>query len=183
MIKFEDSEIRQVLPECIRNTPEAVSISYAIKNAIQHIIRHSRQISVYAAIDELPEKILDLIALEMRSQYYDEGLEIKKKREIIKNTLTWYQHAGTPSAVQELVEVVFGEGEVLEWFQYGGEPFHFKIISNADLVPGANVLFDNMIKKVKNTRSVLESIGISRISEAELYAGICHTSYSKCVIE
>ena len=130
----------------------------------------------------MPEKILDLLAIEMRTQYYDEELEVEKKRVIIKNTLTWYQYAGTPSAVEELVKVVFGEGEVLEWFQYGGEPFHFKIVTNADLMPGANVLFDNMIKKVKNTRSVLESIRISRENTQEIFAGLNFIHVNRSVV-
>ena len=41
---------------------------------------------IYVAIEKLNEDVLDLLALEMRSQYYSDAMDIQKKREIIKNT-------------------------------------------------------------------------------------------------
>lgn len=174
MIKFEDSEILQVLPECIKRDSKVISVSYAIRNAMNRLIMYSHCASVYATIDELPEKILDLLAVEMRSQYYDENMPMAIKRDIIKKTLLWYRHAGTPSAVQELIETVFGVGEVHEWFEYGGKPYRFKVITNANSSYESIDEFEKIIKKVKNTRSHLEKVEFVREQETPIYMGIAN---------
>lgn len=58
-------------------------------------------------MDDLDEDILDYFTVEMRSMYYEQNLEIERKREIVKNTLKWYTYAGVPATVAEMVGVVF----------------------------------------------------------------------------
>ena len=41
-------------------------------------------------------------------------MELEVKRGLVRNTLIWYMTSGTPAAVEELVAIVFGEGEVAE---------------------------------------------------------------------
>lgn len=172
MTNFEDSEIAQILPSNLKYDNNVQAISYAIKNALNKAIHYSKLISVYATIDNLPEQILDLIAVESRTQYYDENFKIETKREILKNTLIWYYKAGTSSAVEELVAIVFGEGEVKEWFEYDGDPYYFKIKTNATSTPDIDAFFSEMIHRVKNTRSHLEAIEIHREVEQPYYAGV-----------
>ena len=64
----------------------------------------------------------------------------------------------TRAAVEELITSVFGEGRVEEWFDYGGEPFYFKVYTNATFTEDMISKFDNMLEKVKNTRSKLETV-------------------------
>ena len=40
-----------------------------------------------AVIDELPERILDVLAVELRTPYYQESMNLETKRNIIKRTL------------------------------------------------------------------------------------------------
>lgn len=179
MIKFEDSEITQILPGALKSLPEVKAISYAIKNAMGKLIAFSHLASVYTAIDELPEAILDLLATELRSQYYEKDMSLEVKRDILKKTLLWYYHAGTPSAVSELVESVFGEGEVLEWFDYDGKPYRFKIKTNAMMTPNMSEEFSAIIRKVKNTRSHLEAIEIERRIDQTINSGVGQTCIYK----
>ncbi len=172
VIKFEDSEIAQILPNCLKIKPDVKAISYAIKNAVGKVIAYSKLICVYSAIDTIPEKILDLLAVELRSQYYDDSLNVTKKRKIIKNTLLWYKTAGTPSAVQELIETVFEVGEVQEWFEYGGNPYRFKVVTNVGPEYESIIEFEKILKKVKNIRSHLDSVEFVRRQEVEIYIGI-----------
>lgn len=173
MIKYTESEMLQVMPEPLKYKAEVVALSYAIKRAIGKMIGYAERASVYAAIDKLPEDILDLLAVELRAQYYDDDMDISIKREIVKKTMLWYHRAGTPSAVEELISDVFGEGEISEWFEYGGEPYHFKIKTDAILSASDMEYFEKIIRNVKNVRSHLEEIQLSREHEGQAYAG-CH---------
>lgn len=184
MIKYTESEMLQVMPEPLKYKAEVVALSYAIKRAIGKMVGYAERASVYAAIDKLPEDILDLLAVELRAQYYDEDMDISIKREIVKKTMLWYHRAGTPSAVEELISAVFGEGEISEWFEYGGEPYHFKIKTDAVLSASDMEYFEKIIRNVKNVSSHLEEIQLSREHEGQAYAG-CHiiSNGRGCVVE
>lgn len=182
MIKYKDSEIIQILPESLRHKEEVKAISYAINRAIQKLIAYSERVCVYAAIDELPEKILDVLAVELRTQYYEPDMTLETKRSIVKKTLLWYHHAGTPSAVREMIEAVFGIGEIEEWFEYGGKPYFFKIITDTALTEDIMERFAKIIGKVKNTRSHLEAIELIRSHWGDMYVACAAVPQGKSVI-
>lgn len=158
MISLYDSKITDILPQSLKDLPEVKAISYAVANVNKKILNYAKQIALYAVVDDLSENILDLIAIEFRTQYYDENFDIEVKRNLIKNTLNWYIRLGTPYAVEELVKTIFGEGEVEEWFDYGGEPYRFRVTTNALFDPAGIENFFNMISAVKNTRSHLDGL-------------------------
>lgn len=155
MIKLCDAEIKDLLPGNLKSN-EVIAFSYALKKACGYVLDRVDRIELYTNIDKLPENILDYLALELRTQYYDEKLDITIKRELIKNTLPWYMKAGTAAAVRELLTTVIGSGSVEEWFDYGGNPFMFKITTNEQLTSENMEKFAAIIDNVKNARSQLE---------------------------
>lgn len=187
MINFLESNVVDILPEGIKKEPMVMALGYAINKQIVKIIDQSKLISIYGTIDELPDKILDLLAIEMRSQYYNSNLPIATKRDILKKTMVWHYHAGTLSAVQELVEFVWGHNiKIKEWFEFKGDPYTFQI----ELFDLDNIMDDQMmadfieaLRKVKNTRSWLKTIIFHRKVIQKLFSGAVATpQYSKQVI-
>lgn len=170
MVNYKDSEIVQILPENIKNFPEVIALSYAISKAIKKLVDCTENISVYAAVDELPEKMLNLLAVELRAQYYDEKLSIEQKRTIVKSALLWHEHAGTPYAVEEMIKAVFGTGEVKEWFEYGGKPYYFRVETDTTITEESTRNFQNIMRRVKNTRSHMEAISVTRRSDENVYS-------------
>ena len=165
MIKLYDSNITDILPEKLSKNANVIALGYAIKIAMQRLIEYCRSTSVYAVIDSAPENVLDLLALDLDTQYYNDSLDIGTKRNLVKNALIWHATAGTPSAVDELVAVVFGTGKVSEWFEYGDEPYYFKIATDASLTEELSGRLELMISRAKNTRSHLRGIEIARKAE------------------
>lgn len=155
MIKLYDAEITDLLPDNLKSN-EVIAFSYAFKRACRYVLDRVERIELYTNIDKLPENILDYLALELRTQYYDEKLDITVKRELIKNTLPWYMKAGTAAAVSELLTTVIGSGSVQEWFEYGGKPYMFKITTKEQLTRENMEKFAAMIDNVKNARSKLD---------------------------
>ena len=174
MIKLQDSQISHILPEYLSERANVQALSYALYRAAERLIDYCGNISVFASIDTAPDFVLDILAMELNTLYYDDSLPIQAKRSLIKNTLVWYMSAGTPAAVEELVAAVFGEGEVKEWFEYGGKPYYFKIVTNADMQVSGIEYFNSMISKVKNVRSHLENLEFYRMLQQDLYScGLC----------
>ena len=186
MISFYNSSIEAVLPAYLAGIPEVQAISYAITKQVQNICRRIEKEKVYIGIDELSEEVLDLLALEMRSQYYSDAMDIRKKREIIKNTMKWYMKAGTTSAVREMVNVVFGGGRVIEWFDFAeGEkiPGTFEIETEAGLTTDILSEVSEKIKNVKNTRSHIRRVKILRRNIDTVRIGSGIFIYSKTCIK
>lgn len=183
MIKLEDSQIANILPGALKEMPEVQAISYAINKAIRKLNQYAKTTSVYAIIDDLPENILDLLAAELRTQYYDESVDIETKRQIVKNTLNWYHKAGTPAAVRELIKSILGNGEIIEWFEYGGEPYRFKIATNSVMEEDAIKKMEKLIGKVKNVRSHLEAIELIRMAETKTYIAAATVVHGRSVIK
>ncbi len=162
MISYYDGQLTDIMPGNITKKPEVKALSYALQQACRLLYRYSRRLYIYSNLDEQPEDVIDLLASELRTQYYRSTLDLDTKRRLVKNTLIWYMSAGTPHAVEELVIDVFGEGKVSEWFEYGGNPYCFKIITDTVLTEGMMGTFSVMISRVKNTRSHLDGIEIQR---------------------
>ena len=134
MIDLYNGELFDLLPSSFKSE-ETEALSYALKQVTQYIIDKAKATRTQSVIDELPEPILDLLATELRALYYSQDMPIEQKRSIIKQTLAWHFLAGTPSAVEELLSNVIGDGcELEEWFDYGGDPGYFRVcvdISNS----------------------------------------------------
>lgn len=180
MINFYDGQLTDILKaHNLTDDPAVQSLSFALREGTRMLYRYTQTLYIYCSIDTAPEKVIDLLAAELRTQYYNQNLPIETKRSLVRNTLIWYMAAGTPAAVEELVAIVFGEGEVKEWFEYGGEPYWFKVKTNALMTEDMLTYFSDMIRRVKNTRSHIQAIEIHRTVEQPFYAGACADPHYK----
>lgn len=169
MIKLHDGEPLSVLPVYIKEDPDAIAFSYAFKQGMTKLLTFSAMSELYANIDNLPGEILDLIAIELKSQYYNDAMDIAIKRKIIKSSLAWYAKGGTISAVNEMIQTVFGDGQVIEWPDFDGEPGTFYIETRAEITPEAIKLFGEIIDKVKNKSAKFVSLQVQRDLNQDTY--------------
>lgn len=178
MIELKDSQIIDILPEALSKDPQIKALSYALGMAVKRVVEYADRTNIYSSVDTLPEYILDALALDLGTQHYDQALPVAEKRNLIKGTLSWYTRAGTPTAVKELVAALFGTGEVIEWFKDGGEPYTFKIRTEAPIGSDEIAEFSALIKNVINVRSRLSGVEISRNSAGNVYLAHALRGYS-----
>jgi len=92
---------------------------------------------LYSEIDHLDEAILDIMARDFKVDWYDYDGNLETKRRQIKDN--WYIHKrlGSVRAVERALSDTWMNTTVEEWFQYDGDPYHFRIIFDAseDLNP------------------------------------------------
>ena len=164
MIKsLYDGLLTDILGGPYQTDVEIQALAYSIREGIRLIIKYTDRGTIAGNIENASEEALDLMATELRTQYYDTSYSIDVKRRLIQNTMRWYQIAGTKAAVEELAQTIFGNCTVEEWFEYGGKPYHFRVITNA-LAEADNVeQFTTLLRSIKNVRSQLDSVSIHRI--------------------
>ena len=172
MINLRDGELLDILPSSLKNDTDMICLSHALKVGINSLLNYAVGAMTQNYIDQLPEKVLDILAVELRAPYYLQDMDIEVKRNIIKNALIWHTKAGTSAAVAEMIGIIFGEGEVVEWYDFTeGEkiPGTFDIVTNARLTEDIIDYFAQIIERVKNERSHLRRVLIERDIDVASY--------------
>jgi len=174
MIKsLKDARLTDGLPRILSEQDWVQALSGAWGKAHEQTISYAENSQIYTAIDEMGDDLLDILALQLNAPYYNQDMDIETKRGIIKRTLKWYMKAGTPWAVEDMIKTIFGEGKVVEWFDFDeGEqtPGYFDIVTSGQLTPDAIAQFTKIIERVKNVRSHIRRILVERSVKMHEYA-------------
>ena len=119
------------------------------------------------------EAELDALAWELNILWYDTGATLDTKRALVKDSDLVYKRLGTKWAVENVIQSYFGDGYIREWFEYEGQPGHFRVYStNPSLNNERLTEFLNILDKVKRHSSKLEGIYITLTGEMNLSAGV-----------
>lgn len=185
-------DIVKLLPQFMREDGAAQGISGAISPAIQDISKRLDLFSSWDKIDELPEVELDEIAWELNLSWYDKAASIDIKRTLIKTGIHMHSKLGTKWAVETIIETYFGVGIIREWWEYAGEPGHFKVLStNPSITNERFNEFLALLEKVKRTSAHLDGVLITLTNHMYLYHGFalhdvsreCHRIGADIILE
>ncbi|WP_445506759.1 phage tail protein I [Niallia sp. 03190] len=173
MNSLENMSLLKLLPPNLVQSKEDIALAQAINEVLQFIYDKSK---ILDPKNEIPDELLDIIAWEEHVDFYDTSLPNEIKRELIKKAPFFHKTKGTPGAVEELIKTVFGDGQVVEWFEYGGQPFRFKVVTNNPAATNERALqFLRVIDSVKRKTAQLEKIEIIATENLPLtFAGAVH---------
>ena len=169
MIKLNEGELADIMPIEFTRQPEVLGISYALKQAYAEFFRRQLTVLIYCSIDTAPEEVLDMLAIELRVRYYDENFGIDRKRILIKNAIFVGLKDGTKYAVDQVIRTAMGTGISQDWFEYGGDPGHFRVELVADSYDLDKLL--NAIFMVKRVSAHLDVIRMLQDVDEPLYFG------------
>lgn len=152
--------IEQLMPKFILGDRNGYALAKAIEVGLRALLRIAGEgLAMIDDVEAMPEWRLDEMAWELNAAWYDYDADIERKRAQIAGAQTYYNRIGTPSAVQGAIADVFGDGVVREWFEYGGEPYHFEVrTSNTSILRENRAKFLKLLELVKNLRSVLDNV-------------------------
>ena len=169
---IRDIDLLQLLPAYMRKDKFNIGLAKALSLQLQKTAMRMELLSIWDHVDELDEETLDELAWELHIDWYDKTADVEAKRSMVKNSDLVHMRLGTPWAVEQVISDIFGAGRVREWFEYEGDPHHFKILSTN---PSLNVtLLDKFLAtlgRVKRESSWLDGIIITLTGELPSYAG------------
>jgi len=172
MINLQSASLLDVLPSHLRFDPQVSAAAQAIDAELQAITASIRKLSYFDRLDELTPDETDELAWQWHVDFYDPTLPFEQRRELVQNSYDWHRRKGTPSAVEELMTTIFGDGEVEEWFAYGGQRGYFRVItSNFSATTEHADRFLWAVNSVKNARSWLDSVIIRLVENTPVYFG------------
>lgn len=164
MANLDNMKLVEILPPSIKNDAQFQAAATVLDTQLAIVNSKIASVVLLPRIAELPEDVLDALAWQLHVDFYEPvGFSVEKKRALILQSIAWHRHKGTPWAVQQVVSAAFANAEVLEWFDYAGQPGHFKVRTIDTLKD--DEAYRNLVRAintVKNTRSWLDGIEIKR---------------------
>jgi phage tail P2-like protein len=169
----------EIVPSSIRDDPQVQAACSVIDDELAQIYSDflpetadpaaaGPSILFWPFINDQVPPLLDVLSWEMHVDHWQniEGapLTIEKKRELINESIDWHQHKGTRYAVDRMLQVIFQQGRVTEWYEYAGRPYYFRIMVENDITDAdqlGRVL--DAVYAVKNVRSWLDTPAFLRV--------------------
>lgn len=168
-----------ILPQNLLGDKQIEASARALDIEIRKTTAEIEQALILSRLDVLPEKVLDLLAWQWHVDFYEPAvMSPELKRKLIRESIALHRIKGTKAAVELALRMIYYTGEVTEWFEYGGEPYYFRVSGirpdNVRSEELSNVL--RLIYMMKNERSWLENIDFVRPVRIGMYYGALSSS-------
>ena len=154
MIKLSDYRTETAFPAEMK-TVERMALAYAYDRQKKLFLERMKRVYIWADLDNVDENKLDFLAVECRVLFYNSSLSPDVKRKLIQNSIYWYMKLGTRQAMEEMIDIVFGNENtnIEEWYTYAGDAFHFRVVVGTTVTQTSIKEFLLYLNQVKNARS------------------------------
>ncbi len=161
MSSLHEADFLSTLPSVLKNDAAFCAMAGAIATELRLLLEETEKAVIYTMIDELPEELLDVLAYDFKVDWYDDSYSLSEKRATLKDSWNVHRKLGTKYAVEKALSAIYENATVEEWFEYGGDPYHFKLLIPADqttldFTKHTKVL--SLVDYYKNLRSALDGV-------------------------
>lgn len=171
-MKLTDIEFVRLLPLFMRDDKNAQAFAYAVQSQIVSVSLAIEHAKLYSRIDSLTDAVLDELAWQFNIAEYKNDYDISIKRELVKGCMELHYKRGTRAAVEDAVKKIFGDATIEEWFEYGGNPYHFKIrTTNLQSTDEMLQEITKIVRETQNVRSYLEEVIVEIVQSMNIYVG------------
>lgn len=172
-MKLDDLKFSLLLPRFMHGDDVTIALSKQIEVMTSELMKTISRFSTWDQIDSMTDAELDQLAEELNIEWYSRNFSSDAKREIIKTADMISSKRGTDYAVQYVLQVYFGGIVIKNWYEYGGEPYHYKIIAdNPYTINQNNELFERVLETVARKSAVLDSIETATDGKTTNYISI-----------
>ena len=151
----------RTLPDALRNDESMAALAESIAGVLADRPGEIRNLLIYSRIDQLPEDLLDILAHDFKVDWWDGDYSLEEKRRTLKDSWRVHRMLGTKAAVETAISAIYPDTQVSEWWEYGGKPYHFKLLIDAtyeDVDPDRHQRVIDRVAFYKNLRSVLDEV-------------------------
>lgn len=174
MISLQQVGFSSLLPPNLQDT-QTRALGAAWDKAFRKLVNYAERVSMtFAFVMELDEEMADHLCLSLDIKGYKADLSLQKKRLLIRSALLNYSRMGTKAALEDAVGIIHGGTTVQENWEYGGQPYFFRVAVDA----GQEKVAENPVGRLldtimeyKNARSWLQGITVDVIEPGSVYTG------------
>lgn len=159
MNNLRSGRITDILPDNLASQLEVQAFGYALHRQIVKLCDMADKVKFLTAIQEAPDEILDYLAVELRTPCYKMDYSTEVKRSLILSTLPYYMKMGTTCMVNSIIQTIFGNGQIVEFFDAGLSPHHFMVhIQGAEETSRPTTEFREVLEAVKRKSQWLDGV-------------------------
>lgn len=171
------------LPVALQKDPSVVALAETFAELLAWRPEEIDRLRIYPAIDRLDERLLDILAYDFKVDWWDLEYSIEEKRRTLKGSWRVHKTLGTKAAVETAIRAIYPDTQVREWWEYGGEPYHFKLLIDSEyekIDPEKHRRVLERVSYYKNLRSHMDEVEYYDSSGARTYAGAACTGFAIC---
>lgn len=158
-MKLSDLNFIELLPRFMRDDSAVQGLAAGVSAVVRDAVPSILNLSIWDRIDFLPESVLDEMAWEMNLLWYEKGAPLDVKRQVVRDGYKVWATLGTKWAVENIIQTYFCDGYIEEWFEYGGEPGRFRVISGNPSISNERLSeFLALLEKVKRASAKLDNV-------------------------
>ena len=173
---LSDISFAELLPDSIAQDETMQAAAQMLDGELSAIEDEISNALIWSRIDELQEPLLSYLAWQLHVEYWRPEMILAEKREMIKKAFILHSTKGTPGGIENAMAAAVqgvGGAYVEEWFEYAGDPFHFKVVVDiiGELV--GDDLEEELLRIVnvyKNLRSQLDGFEYNLSASGEVPA-------------
>ncbi|MGN0163588.1 MAG: phage tail protein [Candidatus Ornithomonoglobus sp.] len=175
MIDIKNASILDILPYTF-TTDECRAAAIAIQRMCSEFYNRFSALLFWGDIEHTTPVVLDAMAAELDAPFYTTDMPVEQKRSMIAAAFRYNSHIGTVSSIENLLAAAFGGGKVVEWFEYSGVPYHFKLTVESSpplsITKAGYELVKKKLDSVKPKRAKLDEMIITRNADNSIYIGV-----------
>ena len=156
-------DLLQLFPENFRDDIDIKCFASAFNSVFPKFIEKIIRIRLFSRIESLNSNECDFMAHELNVDFYEQGWSLQQKRDTLLKTFYFKLYKGTAKVISDYIANIYNSADVVEWFDYNGLQYHFKIvIKNINIAVNQLLIesFDKIIKKLKPITRKCDSIEI-----------------------
>lgn len=173
-MRLTDLEFSRLLPSWMRGDLADAALSAGTDLAVRGVAPQLDRLTVWGVLDDLPDEYLDELAWALDVDWYDSGAPHATKADLVRRSDLVHARLGTVDALSSVVASYFGVGRVREWFDYAGDPHHFKVfVTDPSVTEDENLVrFLDMLGKTKRLSSKFDGVQVGLTGEQTVLAGV-----------
>lgn len=169
-MKLENVDILKMLPSFMKEDKYNSLLATGMNNLFNKCAVNMQRIIIVGQTDILNEAELDQIAEDSGIFWYNYSGTIESKRLQIKEAPLVFKRLGTVWAVERVMNQYFENTELQEWFDYNGEPHHFKFTTKDTSILKSDIYgFLSILEKVKRKSQWLDEIILELQAQSNIY--------------
>lgn len=164
---YSENILKKLAPYIVKNN---TILSIAEKLIKKHLLDNIKYLVFFDRIKEMEEWELDYIADEFHVDYYDYTMSLEEKRKSCYESLVIHSLKGTVGSVKKVMDLLFQNSKLEEWYQYGGDPGYFRVKITGVVPENLNQVKER-IETVKKKSQHLEKLVFLSNSQQKLFYG------------
>ncbi len=169
-MKLNEVDLTKMLPLFMKQDKYDVLLAEGMSNYFSQQSIDSERVIIVGKTDYLNEAECDQLAHDMNIFWYSNSASLEIKRKLIKDAPLVFNKLGTVWAVERVINSYLTDTELQEWFEYGGDPHHFRLVTgNEQILESDFEVFLNILNKIKRRSQWLDSIILELSAKGSFY--------------